>query len=250
MFGGLLLYARHELFDPDSLENHAASTLEDESVRMAIAPAIVTAISRVSPGGGPTEQQVVKALADPRVAGAFGASAAAATQRLFGNGSGDLHLDLAKVSQLTIATTSDTSLSELGIPPSALGSARLDLIQARAVLDALKALEQVSKLGFVLVPLGLLAMILSIFLAPDGARGLSWAALALAVGAGIMFLTLYVGREVVIAQFHDDLTRNAVSDAWGAVLGGLRNGLLITAAASGIVALGAGAAASRREPAW
>ena len=118
--GGVLLYARHELFNPDAIANRAASTLDDETVRTAIAPAVVAAITQVSPGGTPTEQQVVKALADPRVASAFGASASAATQRLFGKGSGDLHLDLGKVSQVAIATTSDTSLSDLEsrLPPS------------------------------------------------------------------------------------------------------------------------------------
>ena len=118
------------------------------------------------------------------------------------------------------------------------------------MLDALNTLEKASSVGFVLVPLGLLALLLSIPLASDGLRGLSWAALTLAVGAGLMFLALYVGREVVSAQFHDDLTRNAVSDAWGSVLGGLRTGLLATAGISAVVALGAGAAASRRNPAW
>ena len=250
VFGAVLLYARHELFAPEGLADHAASALDSESVRTALAPAIVTAIGNVSPEGAPSTQQVVKALDDPRVSAAFGASAAVATRQLFDGGSRNLDLELANVAQIALARANGTTVSDLGISPSDLESARLHLIGGKAVLDALDSLERISSLGFIITPLGLLALLLSIPLAPQALRGLSSAALALAVVAALAFVALYVGREVVSSQFHDELTRNAVADAWGAVLGGLRTGLLITAATSVVVALGAGVAASRRNPAW
>jgi hypothetical protein len=250
VFGAVLLYARHELFAPEAFADHAAAALDEETVRTALAPAIVTAIGNVSPEGPPTTQQVVKALADPRVSAAFGASAAVATRQLFNGGSKDLDLELDKVAEIALARSNGTTPDELGISPSDLESARLHLIGAKAVLDTLDSLEQISWLGFVITPMGVLALLLSIPLAPDALRGLSSAALAVAVVAALSFVALYVGREVVSSQFHDEITRDAVSDAWGAVLGGLRTGLLVVAAASVVVALGAGAAASRRNPAW
>jgi hypothetical protein len=193
---------------------------------------------------------VVKALADPRVSAAFGASAAVATRQLFNGGSKDLDLELGKVAEIALARANGTTPDELGISPSDLDSARLHLIGAKAVLDTLDSLEQISWLGFIITPMGLLALLLSIPLAPDALRGLSSAALAVAVVAALAFVALYVGREVVASQFHDGITQDAVSDAWGAVLGGLRTGLLVGAAVSAAVALGAGVAAGRRHPAW
>ena len=248
VFGAVLLYARHELFAPDALADHAASALDDESVRMAVAPTIVAAIGEVSPGGPPTDGQVAKALADPRVRDAFGAAAGVATQRLFDRGSQGLDLDLAKVAEISVARTSGRAPDELGVPDAAFESVRLHLIGAQAVLDGLDALERVSWLGFVLTPLGLIALVLSVALAPGALRGASRAALAVAIVAALAFAALYVGREVAAAQFDDQLTRDAVADAWGAVLGGLRTALLVAAGASIVAAAGFGVAAGRRHP--
>lgn len=250
LLGAVLLYARAELFAPEALAGHAASALDDEDVRLAVAPSIVRAIDGVSPGDALSNREVADALADPRVTEVFGDAAALATRQLFNKGSRDLDLDLAKVTTVAIAATKGVSPAELGVSASAFDSAHLDLIGGQTVLDALDSAQSVSWLGFVLAPLGLLAMLISIPLAPDALRGLRTTALALAVVAGLVVVALYVGHEIVVAQFHDNLTRDAVSSAWDALLGGLRTGLLVTAGASAVVALGSGAAASRRGPAW
>lgn len=250
MLGTVLLYARTELFEPAAFADRAVAALDDEDVRRAIAPSVVSAIESVSPAAAPSTAEVADLLANPRVSEAFGAAAAVAARQLFGRGSGELDLDLAEVSAIAIAASQDTTVAELGIPPSALESARLDLIGGEAVLDSLDATKQISWLGFVLVPIGLLALLLSVPLASGPLRGTTTAALSLAIVAGLTLALLYVGREMAVSQFNDDLTRDGVSGAWGSVLAGLRTGLLITAAASGLIALLSGVAASRREPAW
>ena len=209
MVGVVLLYARTELFEPAAFADRAVAALDDGDVRRAIAPTVVSAIQSVSPATAPSTAEVADLLANPRVSDAFGDAAAVATRQLFGRGSGELDLDLAEVSAIAIAVSEDTTVAELGIPPAALDSVRLDLIGGRVVLDSLDAAERISSLGFVLVPLGLLALILSIPLASGPLRGVSMAALSLAVVAALTLALLYVGREMTASQFNDDLTRDA-----------------------------------------
>ena len=250
LLGAVLLYARAELFAPQSLADHATATLDDEDVRRAVAPSVVDAIESVSPAAAPTADEVADLLANPRVSDAFGAAAGVASRRLFGRGSGDLDLDLAEVTTIAVGVDQGISASELGVSPAALEAARLDLIGGRAVLDALEGAEQISWAGFILVPIGVLALLLSISLASGPLRGTATAAVAVAIAAGLTLALLYVGREVVVAQFGDELTRDAVASAWETVLGGLRSGLLVTVVTAAVVAMVSGAAASRREPVW
>lgn len=250
LIGAVLLYARTELFNPDALAERAGSALSEEDVRLAVAPTVVSAIAQVSPEGAPDTQEVADALASPRVTAAFGSAAGAAAERLFGRGPNDLDLDLANVTAAAVAVDQGRSLDELGLSAADFQSARLDLIGGQAVLDALDAAERLERLGLVLTPLGLLALLVSVALAPDRLRGLSTAALALALAAAAVVAALYVGREIVVAQFDDELTRDAVASAWSALLGDLRTGAIVVAGASGLVALAAGIAAGRSRPSF
>lgn len=250
ILGAVLLYARAELFDPASLGDHAGEALADPDVRLAISPTVAQAIADVSPGNAPTNEQVAEALENPRVASAFEAASGAAARQLFGRNGGDVELDLAEVTAVAIAATEGASADSLGISASDFESARLDLISGRAVLDALDTAEGAGWIGFVLLPLGALALVVSVLLAPDRLRGLSGAAGAVAVVAVLLLALYYVGREITLAQFNDQLTREAVSGAWGALLGDLRTGTIVVAVASALLAAAAGLAASRRAPAY
>ena len=61
---------------------------------------------------------------------------------------------------------------------------------------------------------------------------------------------LYVGREVTLAQFNDQLTEDAVAGAWAALLGDLQTGGLIIAGIAALIALAAAAMASRSRRAY
>jgi hypothetical protein len=243
--GGVLLYARSQVFDPASLGGNAADALADEAVRDAISPTIAAAIGNVSPENQPTDQQVADALADPRVAAAFGASAGAAARQLFGGGEGPVDLQLDEVTERAIGVSGSASAEQLGVSAEDFEAARLDLIRGEAVLDALELAEQLGWLGLILTPLGLLALLLSVLMSREHVRALSFAALALAVVALLAVALLYVGREVTLAQFNDQLTEDAVAGAWSALLGDLQTGGLILAGVAGGVGLAAGAMASR-----
>lgn len=244
----MLLYAREELFDPQALAGNAASALADESVRTAVAPTIAAAIAEVSPSGEPAVAEVTEALANPRVADRFGNAAGVAAERLFGAGNRDLQLNLAQVTATAVSVTRGVPASELGIASADFDSARLDLIGGQAAL-ALDAAERLGWLAPFLTLLGLGLLILSVPLAPDPLRGLATASLALCLAALTVPALLYVAREIVIAQFDDELTRDAVSGGWSALLGDLRTGAFVVAAAAGALALGSGLAAggSRRH---
>ena len=248
--GAVLLYARSEVFDPASLGDNAADALADEAVRDAISPTIASAIGNVSPESQPSEQQVADALADPRVAAVFGTAAGAAARQLFGQGEGPVDLQLDEVTERAIAVSGDVSAEQLGVSAADFQSARLDLIRGEAVLDALELAEQIGWLGLILTPLGLLALLLSVLLARDHVRAASFAGFAVAAVALLGVALLYVGREVTLAQFNDQLTEDAVAGAWAALLGDLQTGGLVVAAVAAGIAIAAALAASRSRRAY
>jgi len=246
----VLLYARSEVFDPGSLGDNAAEALADEAVRDAISPTIANAIGNVSPENQPTDQQVADALADPRVAAVFGAASGAAARQLFGQGEGPVDLQLDEVTERALGVTGDVSAEELGVSAADFESARLNLIRGEAVLDALELAEQIGWLGLILTPLGLLALLLSVLLARDRLRAASFAGFAVAAIALLSVALLYVGREVTLAQFNEQLTEDAVAGAWAALLGDLQTGGLIIAGIAALIALAAAAMASRSRRAY
>jgi hypothetical protein len=251
LIGGVLLYAHSQLFDPETLGDNAGAALADEAVREAISPTIAAAIGSVSPENEPSTEEVAQALDDPRVAGAFEAAAAVAAKHLFGKGEGgQVDLDLSEVTATAIGATQDTSANQLGVSAADFESARLNLITGKAVLDVLETAERIGWLGLILTPIGALALLLSVALARDRPRALVFAAVSVAVAAAFVLAALYVGREVVVAQFTDQLTKDAVSGAWSALLGGLRSGAIVVAGVAAVIALLAGLAASRRQPAY
>lgn len=246
----MLLYARSQVFDPASLGDNAAEALADEAVRNAISPTIAAAIGNVSPESQPTDQQVADALADPRVAAVFGSAAGVAARQLFSRGEGPVDLQLDEVTVRAIGASGDVSAEELGVSAADFESARLDLIRGEAVLDALELAEKAGWLGLILTPFGLLALLLSVLLARDRLLAVSFAGFTVAAVALLSVALLYVGREVTLAQFNDQLTEDAVAGAWAALLGDLQTGGLIVAGVAALVALAAGAAASRSRRAY
>ncbi len=250
MVGGVLLYARSELFDPGSLADNAAAALADEDVRTAISPTIAAAIGEVSPENQPTDAQVADALADPRVAAVFGSAAGAASRQLFGRGEGPVALQLDAVTERALGVAEGTSAEELGVSAADFESARLEVISGKAVLDALEIAERAGWLGLILTPLGLLALLVSVLIARDHLRAFSFAGACVAVAALLTVAAVKIGREVVLAQFDDQLTEDAVSGTWSALLGDLQTGALVVAAVAAVLALGAGAAASRSRRAY
>ena len=250
LVGAVLLYARSELFDAEALGENAAVALEDEAVREAIAPTIASAIGRVSPENQPSEAQVAEALSNPAVADSFGLAAGVAAERLFGKGGHSVDLDLAGVTATAVEVTEGSGAEQLGVSAADFESARLDLINGKAVLDALETAERAGWLGLILTPLGAIALLLSVAVARDRARAAVFACVSVAVAALLVAAALYVGREVVLAQFKSALTQDAVSGAWSALLGDLGTGALVLAGVAAVLAVVAGLAASRSRPAY
>lgn len=193
---------------------------------------------------------MAKALDDPRVAGAFEAAAGLAARQLFERDAGAFGLELGGVAESSIAAAEGVSAEELGISAEDLESARLELIESRAVLDALEFAEKVGWMGLILTPLGAVALLLSVGMARERPSAASFAGVAVAVAALLLAALFYVGREIVLAQFDDALTQDAVAAAWSAALGDLLTGCFIAAGAGALVALLAALLGSRRRPAY
>lgn len=250
LFGAVLLYARQELLDPSGLSARAASALDDDSVRRAIAPTVAGAIADAAPANAPSDAEVATALADPRVKAAFGSAAGLAAEQVAGGSDDAVGLDLAATTATAVRVSEGVSPDQLGVSASDFDSARIDLVEAPVLLDALDAAQRAGALGLVLVPVGLALLLVAVLIARDRLRALAAASLALAIAAGLLLAALYVGREVVVAQFDAELVRDAVSGGWSAAFGPLRMGAIAVAVGGVVAAVVATALASRTRYAY
>lgn len=154
------------------------------------------------------------------------------------------------MAETSVGAIGGVSADDIGISAEDLESARLELIESRAVLDALELAERAGWIGLILTPLGAVALLLSVALARERPSAISFAGVAVAVVALLLAAAVYVGREIVLAQFDDSLTQDAVSAAWGALLGDMLTGSFIVAGAGALVALLAALLGSRGRPAY
>lgn len=223
--GGFLLYAGSQVLDPDRLGERAAATLADVDLRLALAPTIAAAIGDVSPEDEPSTAEVVEVLDDPRVEDEFALASAAVARFVLGGVEGSATLDLADVTATAISVSEGTPVEALA--GEVLRSARLELVGADAVLDAVDGADAVSWLCYPLLVAGLL------LLAAARISGCSLAFIAVAVAAasGVGVALLIGARTLVAGRFDDPITVAAVDATWDGLFGDL---LLWTAIACGL----------------
>jgi hypothetical protein len=244
LLGGVMLYARQNVFDRDALASRAKSALRDERVRLAIAQPITDAILDEGPptlvNGRPLIESVTTgALNTPPVRAAFGEAVRALAAKLFERNPDVLLLNLASAASLAGQTLEavDPKLAEK--LPARISDVRIEVTRSVGPIDTLKLADDVRIAGLVLPPIALLLLLASVAVAPDRRVGIVRASVAVAVAAVVGVIALTIGKAVLVGSFEDDLVADAVDATWDALLGDLRWALMF----AGVVALVLAAAA-------
>lgn len=244
LIGGVLLYARENVFDADALSDRAEEALTDERLRLALAQPISEAII----DSGPTplvnarpliESVVTGALGTPPVRAVFGEAVRSVNAKLFEREPDTLLLNLATVAELASTTIEAVSPKVAASIPPKLRNIRIELTDSAGPISLLELAEEVRLGGLLLPPIALLLLVGSVLVVPDRRGGLVRAGLAVGGAAVVGVIGLAVGRAIVISQFGDPLIRDAAAASWDAVLGDLRGAFLIV----GVLAIVLAAAA-------
>jgi hypothetical protein len=250
LLGGALLYARQEIVDPHAFAVHASHALQDENVRAAIGDGV---LNQVTTGGGaqllsfrPALESVIDGvIASPQFRAVFRKAAVHAHDLLFKRDRESVVLDLADAGLAVSGAAKAVSPDLAKHIPKDIKPGLLSLTNRDWATDVLDAADKIRFLGIVLPILGLLCLGGAVAAATD--RRLIFIRIggAIAVAAVVLILVLFVGRELLLANFSDDsdTLRSSVGAVWDAFLGGLHTwallvgafGLVVAAAASSVL---------------
>lgn len=249
LVGGFALYARQELFDSDAFSRTAARSLQDDSVRAALADPIVEQIVDI----GPDELINVQPLLQGAVSGALETSAfrkvfrdavRKAHRALFGKDRDELVLTISEADSVITGAVRAVSPQTAKQIPDDVGQRLVKVTESEAALTAARWGEDVRFLGLVLPPLGILVLVGAVLTAPDRRRGLVNSFVALAAAAAIGLVALLVARTLLLRGFDDDTVHDAVAALFDAYMSGLGDWLLL----GGVVCVALAAATAAREP--
>ena len=249
LLGGVLLYARQEVVNPHAFAAHAGHALQDGNVRTAIGDAV---LNQVTTGGGaqllsfrPALESVIDGvIASPQFRAVFRKAAVHAHDLLFKRDRESVVLDLADAGLAVSGAAKAVSPDLAKHIPKDIKPGLLSLSNRDWATDLLDIADSIRFLGIVLPILGLLCLGGAIAAAPDRRLIIVRIGGAIAAAAVLLLLALFVGRELLLANFSGDnnTLQSAVGDVWDAFLDGLQTwallvgafGLVVAAAASSV----------------
>lgn len=256
LLGGVLLYARQEVVNSHAFAAHAGHALQDANVRTAIGDAV---LNQVTTGGGadllsfrPALESVIDGvIASPQFRAVFRRAAVHAHDLLFKRDRDNVVLDLADAGLAVSGAAKAVSPDLAKHIPKDIKPGLLSLTNRDWATDLLDAADSVRFLGIVLPILGLLCLGGAVLAAPD--RRLIFIRIggAIAVAAVVLLVALFVGRELLLANFSEDsdTLRSAVAAVWDSFLDGLHTWALLVGAFGLVVAAAASSVFGRLEAA-
>ena len=245
--GGIALYAREEIFDPDAFAQHASESLRDDRVDNAVANPIVDKVIKAGPDQLINARPLLTAgargvLRSEPFRDAFRDAAARVHRQLFSRDRDQLILNIADAGAIVIDAVKSISPQTAKKIPKDLEPGLIKLTKSDFAITTVRTAEKVRFLGLFLPFLGIALLAGSVAVAPDRRRGVVAASAAVAIACAVGFVALVIGRSVLLSHFDGDVTRDAIGAVFDNFLGGLGDwflgvgvGAIILAAAASTV---------------
>ena len=249
LVGGFALYARQELFDSDNFSQTAAKSLRDEPVREALARPIVEQIINV----GPDQLINVQPLLAGAVSGMletnafkdlFQTGVRKAHKALFDKDGDQLVLTLKDANKVIVSAVRAVNPKVAKQIPDDVGQRLVRITNSKVALTGARWAERARLLGLLLPPLGILMLAGSVWLAPERRRALVNCLFGVAAAGAVGFIALLVARTLLLRNFSEGTTHDAVAALYDNYMGGLASWMLL----GGVLAVALAAAAATREP--
>ncbi len=128
--------------------------------------------------------------------------------------------------------------------PDDVGQRLVRITNSKVALTGARWAEHARFLGLLLPPLGILMLAGSVWLAPERRRALVNCLFGVAAAGAVGFIALLVARTLLLRNFSEETTHDAVAALYDNYMGGLANWMLL----GGVLAVALAAAAATREP--
>ena len=250
--GGIALYAREEIFDPDAFAQHASESLRDDRVDNAVANPIVDKVIEFGPDQLINARPLLAAgtrgvLASQQFRDAFRDAAARVHRQLFSRERDKLILNIADAGAIVIDGVKSISPQTAKKIPKDLEPGLIKLTKSDFAITTVRTAEKVRFLGLFLPFLGIALLAGAVVVAPDRRRGVVAVSAAVAIACAVGFIALVIGRSVLLSHFDGDVTREAIGAVFDNFLGGLR-GWFIVVGVGAIVLAAAASTVGEVEP--
>jgi hypothetical protein len=242
--GGITLYAREEIFDPDAFAQHASESLGDDRVNAAVANPIVDEVIKVGPDQLINARPLLTAAARGVLGSqpfreAFRDAAARVHRQLFSRERDELILNIADAGAIVIDAVKSISPQTAKQIPKDLEPGLIEVTRSDFAIQTVRTAEDVRFLGLFLPFLGLVLLAGSVAVAPDRRRGVVAASAAVAIACAVGVIALVIGRSVLLSHFDGDVTRDAIAAVFDNFLGGLGDWFLGVGVAAIVLAAAA-----------
>ena len=249
LVGGFALYARQELFNANAFSQTAAKSLQDEAVRDALAEPIVEQIINIGPdqliNAQPLLQGAVSgALETNAFKSVFRDAVRKAHKALFRKDRDELVLTIQEVNGVIVTAVGSVSPATAKKIPEDVGQRLVRITESKTALTLARWSREISFLGLLLPPLGILALAGAVFTNPDRRRALVNVFIGIGAAAAVGFIGLLAARTLLLRRFDDETTHDAVAALFDNYMDGLADWLLL----GGVVAVALAAAAAARDP--
>ncbi len=248
VIGGVLFYAREEIFDPEAFAQRAANALDNEEVAAAVSDELVDQIIERGEPDLINARPLITTAAETVLDSApfravFREAAERAHNTVFTRERDNLVLNLADGTSLVIQAAENFSPRIADQIPRDFAPRLRELVESDSTIDLAQFAEKIRLFGLVLPILGLVLLGSGIALSPDRRRGFVQAAIATAVGAGIVAIAVSAAPGVIAGRLDDETLEDAARAIFDSFFGDLRKAMF----ASVIVALLFAAAATTRR---
>ena len=225
LFGGVLLYAGHAIFDSEQFASRASDALKDERVRAPLAEALVDGlIENAEPDLVNARPILVSAsqaiIGTEAFRSVFRQAAERAHRTLFTRERDNLVLNLADGAAVAIGAVQALAPKIADEIPADVEPRLNDIVSSDFAIGFVQFAESVRIAGFVLPLVGIVLLVGAVAIDRDRRRSLLRVAVALAAAAAVALALLLVGRVLILGRLDSEL-RDAGAAVWDAYLGDL-----------------------------
>jgi Short repeat of unknown function (DUF308) len=249
--GGVALYVRQEIVEPEAFADRAAAALREDAVREVVAREIVVQLI----DRGTTDLISARPVLESAVGFVvettpfrklFRQAALQANRFLFVRDKGNVAFDIADAGTIVVSTLRSVAPDVAKqVPPDF--DAELVRVRDRSfATGTLRFADQVRFLGIVLPILAVVLFAVAIAIAPDRRGAVTRVGIAVGSGAATLIVALLLLRAYVVSHVYggDELTDEEVQDATREILDAFLGDLTTWAFVVGAIALVVAAAAS------
>lgn len=243
LVGGVSLWGRKAIFDPQGFAGRATETLQSEDVRQVLAEQVTTQLIE----RGSAELVTIRPLVKTIVAGVIGSRP---FEPVFRNAAQQVHAAIFSDDETIVLKLVDVTILVTGalkavdpraaeMIPENFTDNLIHLRNRDFATSLIAAAREIRHLGWLFPLLSLLLFVTAIAIDPNRHRAIAGVGVALALAGAVVFVSLVIGKTLLTYPIGDPEIADAVRAVWNVFAWDLR----VWSVALGVIGLALAAAA-------